>query len=339
MRQQQFEQAHEALWAEYRLLLQRLERGANGRARRWPGRGRLPPEVHVERLPRLLRTVSGHYALARSRGYSPGLVEDLHQLVRRGYRQLYRPRPRWPTLVRRFALTGFPRALRRHAGAFWLACALFFGPMLAMGLACAQDPALIYSLIETSQVAELEAMYDPTNGRLGRQADDDVAAFGFYVMNNIGIAFRTFASGLLFGAGSLFFLGFNGLFIGAAAGHLTRLGMGEPFWSFVSSHAPFELTAIAVSGAAGLLLAKALLAPGPYPRPMALRLQAIEAVPLIAGAMLLLLLAAVIEAFWSASTAIPPPAKYLAGTCGWLLVAAYLLLAGRGAATEPGDEP
>ena len=29
--------------------------------------------------------------------------------------------------------------------------------------------------------------------------------FGYYVMNNIGIAFQTFASGLLFGLGTLFF--------------------------------------------------------------------------------------------------------------------------------------
>jgi uncharacterized membrane protein SpoIIM required for sporulation len=334
MRQQQFEQAHEALWAEYRLLLERLERGGG----RWRGRERLPPEVHVERLPRLLRTLSGHYALARSRGYSPGLVEDLHQLVRRGYRQLYRPRPRWPRLLRGFLVAGFPLAVRRHAGAFWLACALFFGPMLAMGLACGRDAALIYSLLDAATVTELEAMYDPTNERLGRQADDDVAAFGFYVMNNIGVAFRTFASGLLFGAGSLFFLGFNGLFIGAAAGHLTAAGMGGPFWAFVSSHAPFELTAIAIAGAAGLLLAKGLLAPGPRTRLAALRLQAAAAVPLITGAMLMLLLAAVIEAFWSANTAVAPAVKHWVGVGGWLLVAAYLLLAGRGG-TGHGDGP
>jgi hypothetical protein len=88
----------------------------------------------------LLRQVSGHYAMARARGYSPGLVARLHELVRRGYRQLHRPRPAGRGPLRRFAVAGFPRALRRRLGLFWLACALFFGPMLAMGLACAADP-------------------------------------------------------------------------------------------------------------------------------------------------------------------------------------------------------
>jgi uncharacterized membrane protein SpoIIM required for sporulation len=290
--------------------------------------------VPVQQLPRLLRTVSGHYALARSRGYSPGLIRELHQLVRRGYRQLYRVRPAWPRQLLDFAVAGFPRALRRHAGLFWLASALFFGPMLAMGLACANDDALIYSLLSADQVSQYESMYDPTNARLGRAADrqdtDDLMMFGFYVRNNVGIAFRVFAWGLVLGAGSLFVLATNGLFTGGVAGHLTQLGYGTPFWSFVSGHSALELTAIAIAGAAGLLLAKALLAPGRRSRLAALRANAAEALPLIAGAMGMLVLAAVVEAFWSSNAAIAPQVKYLAGAAGWMLVAAYLGLAGRG---------
>jgi hypothetical protein len=131
MKQQQFEREHDQTWQRFRELLTALE------ARRRPG-----PDVPVQRLPRLLRRISGHYALARSRGYSPGLIDELHRLVRRGYRQLYRVRPAWPRQALDFALGGFPRALRRHLGLFWLSCALFFGPMLAMGLACAQDGSL-----------------------------------------------------------------------------------------------------------------------------------------------------------------------------------------------------
>jgi len=323
MRQHAFERANEATWGRIRTLLDALE------AKRRPG-----ADVPVQQLPRLLRTVSGHYALARSRGYSPGLIRELHQLVRRGYRQLYRVRPAWPRQLLDFAVAGFPRALRRHAGLFWLASALFFGPMLAMGLACANDDALIYSLLSADQVSQYESMYDPTNARLGRAADrqdtDDLMMFGFYVRNNVGIAFRVFAWGLVLGAGSLFVLATNGLFTGGVAGHLTQLGYGTPFWSFVSGHSALELTAIAIAGAAGLLLAKALLAPGRRSRLAALRANAAEALPLIAGAMGMLVLAAVVEAFWSSNAAIAPQVKYLAGAAGWMLVAAYLGLAGRG---------
>jgi uncharacterized membrane protein SpoIIM required for sporulation len=322
MKQQQFEREHDQTWQRFRELLSTLE------TRRRPG-----PEVPVQRLPRLLRRISGHYALARSRGYSPGLIDELHRLLRRGYRQLYRVRPAWPRQALDFALGGFPRALRRHLGLFWLSCALFFGPMAVMGLACAQDGALIYNLLQSDQVAAYESMYDPNNARLGRsterQADSDFMMFGFYIRNNVGIALRTFAWGLAFGVGSLFVLASNGLFTGAVAGHLTQVGFGRPFWSFVSGHSSLELTAIAIAGAAGLLLAKALLAPGRRTRGAALRMNAAEAVQLVLGAMLMLILAAVVEAFWSSSQAIPVALKYGVGVGGWLLVAAYLGLAGR----------
>lgn len=322
MKQQQFEQEQAETWSRYRTLLDQLE-----------SRKSLPPTAQVQGFPRLLRTISGHYALARSRGYSPGLANELQQLVRRGYRQLYRIRPAWPQQLLHFAAAGFPQALRRHAALFWLACALFFGPMLIMGLACYQDGTMIYSLLDSSSVSSFESMYDPTNDRLGegaiRKADTDVAMFGYYIMNNISIAFRTFASGLVFGLGSLFLLAFNGLHIGAVAGHLTQLGHGQPFWSFVMGHGPYELTAIVISGAAGLLLAKALLAPGRLTRAAALRANAAEAVILVTGAMLMLLLAAAVEAFWSSSVAIAPTIKYGVGALGWVLVIVYLGLAGR----------
>jgi uncharacterized membrane protein SpoIIM required for sporulation len=247
---------------------------------------------------------------------------------------LYRERPDWPRTILAFLTCGFPRTLRRHWLLFSLSAVLFFGTMLAMALGCYLDGELIYSVLDSEGVSRLESMYDPTNRKPGRdalrQADTDFAMFGFYVMNNVSIAFRTFAGGLLLGIGSLVILSFNGLVIGAAAGHLSQLGYGETFWSFVSGHSALELTAIAVSGAAGMLLAAALLAPGRRRRSDALRANALEAVKLAMGALAMLVLAAVIEAFWSASTTTAPLIKYLFGTLWWLLVILYLALAGKG---------
>ncbi|WP_295441484.1 stage II sporulation protein M [uncultured Thiodictyon sp.] len=326
MRQGPFETIHAAEWADYRRLLTTLE-----------NRGRRPKPATADdltRFPALYRRLCAQYALARTRRYAPGLIAELHDLVRRGHPCLYRRRFAWLAPTLGFMAAVFPRTLRRHARVCALAAALFFLPALAMGLACGQDGEVVYSLMDASQVAELESMYDPGTRKPGRradrQADTDFQMFGFYVMNNIGIGFRTFGAGLLLGLGSLLILVFNGLNIGAAAGHLTRLGFGSTFWPFVSSHSPFELTAITICGAAGLLLGRALLAPGHLTRLGALRANARDAVVLAGGAALMLLLAAVVEAFWSAGGA-PAGVKYLVGTIGWVAVALYFALAGRGA--------
>lgn len=321
MRQHAFETAHDAAWADYRRQLKRLESGAPGAS-------------ELERFPRRYRQLCAHYALAASRGYSLGLIGELHELVRRGYRQLYRRRIPLIRPAFDFMAGRFPRTLRRHVGLFWLASALFLLPLVAIGVGTYRDAELVYSLIESADVAELESMYDPANrkpGRAGeRQADTDVAMFGYYIMNNVGLGFRCFAWGLLLGLGSAFILAFNGLYIGAIAGHLTRIGEGGVFWPFVSGHGPYELTAIVISGAAGLLLGRALLAPGNRTRLAALRRDARDAVVLVGGAALMLLFAAVVEAFWSSGPA-APGLKYGVGGVGWLLVAVYLIAAGRGA--------
>ena len=94
--------------------------------------------------------------------------------------------------------------------------------------------------------------------------------FGFYIRNNIGIAFQCFAGGIFAGLGSLFFLAFNGVAAGSPAGYLTARGHGETFYSFVVTHGAFELTAIVLAGAAGLRLGHALLVPGRHTRRAAL---------------------------------------------------------------------
>ncbi len=323
MRQEPFEQAYKPLWDELGALLDEME---------LPRSKRNPDKARAAAFPALYRQVCSLYALARSRHFSPALLEQLHHLVLRGHRHLYRQRGAWLWRILNFIGGGFPRALRRHRGYFLLALASFLLPALLLGLACYVDPDMIYSLMDEQQVAEMESMYDPVGSHPGRSearsSETDFMMFGFYIFNNIGIGFRTFAGGMLLGVGSLFMLLFNGLVLGGVAGHLTRLGYQDTFWSFVAGHGAFELTAIVICGAAGLMLGHALLAPGQQRRIPALKVAAVEALKLVLGAALMLLLAAFIEAFWSSST-LAITIKYGVAALLWALVVVYLVFVGR----------
>ena len=166
--------------------------------------------------------------------------------------------------------------------------------------------SFLYSLISFDQVKDVEFMYNPENRNLGRtearEADSDFMMFGYYIFNNIGIDFKAYAGGLAFGLGSIFFMVFNGLYIGGVAGHLTGIGYSETFWSFVSGHSALELTGATIAGAAGLILGYALINPKQYSRMLALKKAGIESFPLIAGAAFLTFLAAFVEGFWSGNT-------------------------------------
>jgi uncharacterized membrane protein SpoIIM required for sporulation len=318
MRQQQFEAEYSAFWDQLAELIEDLER---------PGYKRRTQSAARLEFPEAYRRLCGHYALARSRRFSPALLAHLHSLVRRGHALLYRRQAAWGWRFLHFVLAGFPRALRRNQGYFWLALLVFLLPALLIGVGCFHHQDLIYSILDPQQVATMEAMYDPANKRPGRSlersSETDFVMFGYYILNNIGIGFRTFAGGVLLGLGSLFLLLFNGIVLGGVAGHLSRLGYQDTFWPFVSGHGAFELTAIVICGAAGLMLGHALLAPGQRTRGMALKHNALEALQLVMGAALMFLLAAFIEAFWSAG-GFGNQTKYTVAALLWLLVILYL---------------
>jgi uncharacterized membrane protein SpoIIM required for sporulation len=156
--------------------------------------------------------------------------------------------------------------------------------------------------------------------------------FGFYVRNNIGVAFQCFAGGLFAGLGSLFFLAYNGAFSGAVAGYLFERGLASTFCSFVVTHSAFELTAIVLAGASGLHMGHALLAPGRLTRRQALVDATQDSVTILYGVVAMLFVAAGIEAFWSSAQWLAPVVKYGVAALCWIAVLAYLTLQGRHAA-------
>ena len=122
------------------------------------------------------------------------------------------------------------------------------------------------------------------------------------------------------------------LLAGSLGGLLVARGDGERFFSFVVTHSAFELTAIVLSGAAGLRLGHAMLAPGRRSRTQALLAAVRETAPVMYGVVAMLLVAALLEAFWSSAVWIAPVVKYGVGAACWTLVCCYLGLQGRGVA-------
>ncbi|PUA28867.1 MAG: hypothetical protein B0W54_10665 [Cellvibrio sp. 79] len=320
MKQGQFEQLYQPLWHVLEMQIVELEKSD----------GQLKGDELASFASRYRRLCHFH-ALARDRHYSSHLVDKLGDLVVRGHQQLYRRKQPFFQQFISFIVAGFPRLVREQQAYIWWATALLYVPGLLMFLAILWQPDLVYTIAPPDQVSNFEEMYDPANRTLGaaRESDTNVQMFGYYISNNIGVSFRTFASGILFGVGSIFFLVFNGLLMGAVAGHLTNAQFTETFFSFVVGHGSFELTAICISGAAGLKLGHALLAPGNFTRVESLKRASKIAIQLVYGVIIMLVIAAFIEAFWSSNNILLPWQKYLVGGFLWALVIGYLVFSGR----------
>lgn len=330
----QFEQRWSSDWDELAALLDDVE-GVIRKARSEGGFAE--PErpkssaIPVERLALLYRRVCEHLALARARAYPVPLVARLDALAHRAHQVIYRRRDfGWARLLRLFQID-FPQAVRAHAVYVWIATALFALPLLVLGVLTWLRPTFALTMMDAGQLAEFEVMYGQAAESIGRtrDANSDWAMFGFYIRNNIGVAFQCFAGGLLAGLGALFALVFNGLHAGVIGGYLTARGLGDAFWSFVVTHAAFELTAIVLAGAAGLRLGHAWVMPGRRTRLQSLLAAARESVVVMYGVIAMLLIAAAVEAFWSSARWLPDGVKYGVAAACWVLVLGYLARQGR----------
>ena len=289
------------------------------------GLHRMGPQA-IARASNLYRNTASDLMEARARGFTPEIIHALDQLAARAHASIYAAPPYRLGAIAELLLFGFPSTLRRHARAFWLATALFTLPaILGFSTAMVSRHAAMQILPE-EMVESAETMY--ANGFKGRDEETDATMAGFYIRNNVGIAFQCFATGILLGIGSIFYLVYNGLTIGTFIGLVTASGHGRNLFTFVSGHGAFELTAIAIAGTAGIVMGYSLVETRGLTRMGSLQARARDIAQLVLGAALMLIAAAFVEGFWSPS-GVPMRIKWVASGLMWLFVIVYLARAGQ----------
>ena len=312
----------ETSWRELQTLLLRLD------GRRL---GRVDP-AEILRLGELYRSACADLMLAESHDLPRDTVEFLHALVGRAHNAVYRARgfrlSDWSGVVFREV----PARLRADP-ALRLATAWFWGLFLLTALLGAARPELAARLVGQTQLDAVEQMYDRPVDE-ARTTEGDTAMAGFYIMHNAGIGLSCYAWGLFFGLGSLWTLASNAITLGTLFGHMATTPQAGHFYTFVTAHGPFELTAIVFSGAAGLRLGSGLIDTGGRSRLASLHHQAVRSLPIAGVAVILFVLAAFLEGFVSAS-ALPYAAKAAIAATSASLLVAYLLIPGRATGEVP----
>jgi uncharacterized membrane protein SpoIIM required for sporulation len=222
--------------------------------------------------------------------------------------------------------------VRAEARLLWLVMGCFWIPFGVMLWSSGHDMRWAESMLGPEALENLQAGFGKGEGGVEKVRDNfgsNFEMFAFYILNNVGIDFRTFAGGILGGVGTLLIVMFNALAIGASAGWVQQEGDMEKFLEWISGHVTPEFLGMLFSAMAGLRLGLALIRPGRMTRRRALATAGRKAVRLLYGAAALTLLAAVIEGFWS-----PLPValeiKYGFGLALTAFLVLWLLLAGRG---------
>ena len=282
-------------------------------------------------FPKAFRELTQDLNTARSNAFEPSIIERLNRLVMEGSQLIYGGHKWSVKALVRFLVFVFPNAVRSNWKAIAAAHLLFYGLAVFNALLVFRFPDLVYEILPESVVHDMREMYDPSGEHFlqERSMGSNADMFGFYILNNISIAFRTYAGGILLGFGSILILCFNAVFLGAVSGHIVEQGFSGTFFPFVIGHSSLELTAIVFSAYAGLKMGFSVFVTRGLKRSASLRKAADDGLPIIAGSALMLTAAAAVEAFWSSRHLLPAAVKYSAGGAGWILLLCYFIFCGR----------
>ncbi|MES3034558.1 MAG: stage II sporulation protein M [Gemmatimonadota bacterium] len=264
------------------------------------------------------------------RGRGGDAVFTLSRLVSAGHNLLYRRPTQGIARVARFMAADVPREIRRSWRHVIVAAALLFVPAIGTIVAIVREPALATRMLPAGMIARAEE--GQQRGQTGADylpngEDERGSALSAFLMtNNIRVALVAFAGGITAGLLTVYALVFNGIAaLGAGVGLYITRGIGRQILGFVAAHGVLELSAICIAGAAGLLIATAILVPGDRTRREALTANGLRALHLVACVVLFLILAGLIEGNISPSR-LPDSAKYATGLITAIWMAWYLSL-------------
>src|SRR6185436_14073984 len=286
--------------------------------------GRLNKD-EVRELGRIYRRTASDLAIARAESRDPRLVNYLNSLVIRAHGRIYRADAQGGKRIRLFFTHELPQTFRRTWRYTLLAFLVFtiFGALSYVAThydpefseLVGVNPAFRETFIETKT---------PWWEDLNESNQEGASAI---MANNIMVTIYTFAFGATFGIGTLFYLAFNGANIASVLALTYRSGFGNDLVTFMVAHGVVELSCIFIAGGAGLLVGSAMIMPGNLTRADALKTRGMEAVRLMIGVAMLLVLAGTIEGFIS-PVPMDPRIKYTIAIVTGVAMYSYLLLVG-----------
>jgi len=305
-------QKRKAYWDRLEHLLQRAKGGLAGLSHQ-----------DLREMGLLYRQTAADLSVVLEDASSAQLAGYLNQLLARSHNLIYLGHRPKASGILTFYRDTYPRIFRETVAPTVLATLLFIAAALAGWAITLHDPGFARRLLGPQMMETIDRREMWTHSIISVKP----LAASAITTNNLTVAFTVFALGITV-VGTLWMTMLNGLLLGVVGAATWRAGMALSLWSFVAPHGVLELPAICIAAGAGLEIARGLLFPGLLPRRDSLAQAGGRASRLLLGTIPMLLVAGVIEGFFSPTDA-PVAMKFtLAGVLFAALVA-YLATPGR----------
>ena len=275
--------------------------------------------AELQELALLYRQVAADLSVLRQDATSRTYAQHVNQLLARAHHIIYSGRKTNLLTILRYLRDEYPAAFQRQIG-YVAASLLVFAAFGLVGAALTMArPEFMRHYVGPHMIATMERHEMWTDSVVSVAPMMSSAI----MTNNLSVCFVTFASGITFGLGTFLLLFQNGMMLGVIGAACHHYDMSQALWSFVAPHGSLELPAIFIAGGAGFRLGHAMLFPGALRWRESVARGGIEATRLVSGIIPLLVIAGLLEGFFSASHA-PVWFKFTVG--GFLFAALNMWL-------------
>ena len=281
--------------------------------------------MELQELGLLYRQAAADLSALREDRSGKAYARSLNLLLARAHNTIYSGQKSSPWSIVHFYRDTYPRIFRRNISLIAAAFLLFVAGGLAGMTLSATHPAFMHALLGPRMMDSIE--------HHKMWIDSVVAvkplASSYIMTNNLTVSFMAFAGGITAGLFTVYSMVFNGVLIGAVGVACWFGGMSLSLWSFVAPHGVLELPAIFIAGGGGLRIAQGMLFPGWLPRRESLAKAGGEAVRLLLGVIPMLIVAGMLEGFFSPSP-YPPALKFSVAAGIAVVFYSYLIFCARG---------
>jgi len=314
LRSDRFRLERQADWERLDFIVTQMERG----------RIRRLSDDDVMDLPVLYRTVASSLSIARETSLDAATLAYLESLVQRAWFVVYGPRSSLWSWLRSFLGGGWSMAVREIGFEVLIALGVMAAGVLVGWLLVSGDPDWYHSVVP-GQFADTRVPGASREALLstlgGKESSQGLSAFAAYLFsNNVQVSILAFALGFAFGVPTLMLLVHNTAGLGAMLWLYHQEGLLLDFIAWLSIHGTTELFAILLAGAAGLHVGRNMVFPGERGVLEATAEAGRRAAKVMAGVVLMLIVAAMLEGF-GRQLIVDPAGRF---TVGGFMLAAWL---------------
>lgn len=257
---------------------------------------------------RLYRQASADLAYMRTHSSNQSVVDYLNTLVARGFGNLYRHKQRSLNENIRSGLLTSAITFRQNARFILFSFAILVLGAVWGWVLVAHGSQTRRFVIPPMMEANVD--YWKSGAFEAPDAQTSLAATGMYLTNNPLVALRSIGLAVgTAGIGGVMIMWQNGSILGGLSAEMQSVNKLGFLHSSIWSHGVSEIGGFIIAGAAGFVLAWALLFPGRRTRMDALADKGKQILALTITSVVMIFIAAPIEGFFSFNRMIPQPAK------------------------------